>query len=69
MSDLQTTMAKATEPTAPLMVTVPEACRLTGLGRTKIFELVKEAKLKSVAVGRRRLIAYASLVALVGEAA
>lgn len=69
VSDLQTAMATAAATVAPLTVTVPEACRLTGLGRTKVFELVKEARLKSVAIGRRRLILYSSIVALAGEAA
>lgn len=64
MSDLQTTIATAAATVAPVTVTVAEACRLTGLGRTKVFELVKEAKLKSVAIGRRRLIVYSSILEL-----
>jgi excisionase family DNA binding protein len=61
-------MNTSTQPN-PILVTVPEAIRLTGLGRTKIFELIREAKLKSVTVGRRRLIRFDSIAARAGEAA
>ena len=50
----------------PIAVTVEDAQRLSGLGKTKLYELISQRKLKSVAVGRRRLILFASLVALLG---
>ena len=50
----------------PISVTVKTARRLTGLGNTKIYELIKQQKLKTVAVGRRRLILYRSLEELIG---
>ncbi|HME25463.1 MAG TPA: hypothetical protein VKI44_29720 [Acetobacteraceae bacterium] len=37
---------------------------MTGLGRTKIYELIAERKLKTVAVGRRRLVLIESIEAL-----
>jgi excisionase family DNA binding protein len=40
----------------PLAVDIPGACRLTGLGRTQIYELVSSGKLRSCKVGRRRII-------------
>jgi excisionase family DNA binding protein len=49
------------DPWKPISVTVQEARKLTGLGNTLIYELIKEGKLKSVAVGRRRLILYSSI--------
>lgn len=48
----------------PLAVRVDVACRLTGLGRTTIYELLKSGKLRSVKVGRARLIDKASVRAL-----
>jgi excisionase family DNA binding protein len=39
-------------------------CQITGLGRTKIYELVAEGRLKATAIGRRRLVFYASIEAL-----
>ncbi|MBM3601651.1 MAG: helix-turn-helix domain-containing protein [Alphaproteobacteria bacterium] len=55
--------------TPPVLVTIAETCRLTGLGRTKIFELINHNKLKSVTIGRRRLVSYKSILTLAGEAA
>ncbi|WP_174278455.1 excisionase family DNA-binding protein [Sphingomonas bacterium] len=48
----------------PLAVRVAVACSLTGLGRTTIYELLKSGRLRSVKVGRARLIDRASLVGL-----
>ena len=45
----------------PIAVTIPDARRLTGLGTTTIYQLISQAKLKSVAIGRRRLVIYASI--------
>ena len=45
----------------PLTVTVPEACRLTGLGRTAIFKLIMRGQLESAHVCGRRLINFKSL--------
>jgi excisionase family DNA binding protein len=46
---------------SPITVTVAEARAITGLGNTKIYELIAEGKLKSVAIGRRRLLLYESI--------
>jgi excisionase family DNA binding protein len=53
----------------PISVPIDDACRITGLGRTKIYELIAEGKLTSVSVGRRRLVIYESIEALLGAAA
>jgi excisionase family DNA binding protein len=45
----------------PLSVDIPEACRLTGLGRSKLYELLSNGEIASVKVGKRRLIKVASL--------
>jgi excisionase family DNA binding protein len=47
----------------PLTVTVPMAMKYSGLGRTKLFELIANREIESVRVGTRRLIVFASLKA------
>ncbi|MTV16255.1 helix-turn-helix domain-containing protein [Bradyrhizobium elkanii] len=46
--------------------TVAEACEATGLGRTKIYELIGDGRVATTMVGRRRLVIVQSLLALVG---
>lgn len=45
----------------PLSVTVPAALRLSGLGRTKLYELLAQKKIESLKVGTRRLVKFDSL--------
>lgn len=40
----------------PVLYRVPEAARLLGLGKTKIYELIRGKRLRSVTEGRTRLI-------------
>jgi excisionase family DNA binding protein len=40
----------------PLLVSIPEAAACLGIGRTKMFELVKSGAVPAVAIGRRRLV-------------
>jgi excisionase family DNA binding protein len=47
----------------PVTVTVPDAMKYSGLGRTKLYELIAQQKINSTTVGKRRLIEYASLKA------
>jgi excisionase family DNA binding protein len=47
----------------PLTITVLDALRLSGLGRTKLYELITNGEIQSVRVGTRRLIDFASLKA------
>ncbi|WP_081493001.1 excisionase family DNA-binding protein [Bradyrhizobium yuanmingense] len=49
-----------------LTCTVAEACEVTGLGRTKIYELIGDGRVTTTTVGRRRLVMVQSLLALVG---
>jgi excisionase family DNA binding protein len=53
----------------PVSTTVDDACRITGLGRTKVYELIGQGKLKTATIGRRRLVIYASIIALLGDGA
>lgn len=52
----------------PILVSVPDAARLLGLGRSSIYSLLAAGRLDSVVLGRRRLIRYESVRA-VAEAA
>jgi excisionase family DNA binding protein len=45
----------------PIAVPVQEACQIGGFGVTTAYELIKQGKLKTVAIGRRRLVIYSSL--------
>lgn len=48
----------------PLAISVREAAHRLGLGRTKIYDLVRSGELQSRTVGRRRLISMASVAAM-----
>ena len=54
-------------PLEPLTVRIPVAVQLTGIGRSKIYELIAAGKLDIVKVGASTLITVASLRRLVGE--
>lgn len=47
-----------------LSCTVAEACEVTGLGRTKLYDLIGEGHLDAVTIGRRRLVPMNSLLKL-----
>lgn len=40
---------------------IPDACEILGVGRSMVFELIKSGELRSVKVGRRRLISSEAL--------
>jgi len=58
-------MNNISTPTEPLAVGVNDATRLSGLGKSKLWELVASGKLAVKRVGRRTLISYESLKQLV----
>lgn len=47
-----------------LSCTIDKACEATGLGRTKLYELIGSGQLITTTVGRRRLVLVRSLLAL-----
>ncbi|TMJ52404.1 MAG: helix-turn-helix domain-containing protein [Alphaproteobacteria bacterium] len=47
-----------------LTCTISEACQVTGLGRTKLYELIGAGHLLTTTVGRRRLVMVRSLLSL-----
>jgi excisionase family DNA binding protein len=54
-------------PQKPLAVTIPVALNITGIGRTKFYQLIKNGTIESIRIGRRRLINYASLERLASD--
>ena len=50
----------------PLTTTIAGAIKLSGIGRTTIYRLIKSGELQSTIVGRRRLVVVASLRDLLG---
>jgi len=51
--------------TEPLAVRVPEACRMIGIGRSKLYELIAEGTIKAVKIGSVTVIPIAQLKALI----
>lgn len=40
----------------PLTVRIPEACRMTGIGRSKLYELIKAGEIGIIKVGTITLV-------------
>lgn len=53
--------ARETKDGLSLLVTVEEASRLLGIGRTTMYDLIGRGEVKSVRLGKRRLISRKSL--------
>jgi excisionase family DNA binding protein len=45
----------------PLTARIPEACRLTGIGRSKLYELIAAGEIEVVKVGAITLVPVSSL--------
>ena len=54
---------------ARISVGIDNAAKLTGLSRSRLYELMGEGKVRSVHIGRRRLVLVSSLRELLGEVA
>lgn len=52
-----------------LTCTAIDAARSLGIGKTKLYELIGQGKLKTIKIGRRTLIKTDSIRTLVDEAA
>lgn len=61
------TKKPATVPIPRLSVGVEEAAELLGLGRSSVFNLMKDGQLRSIKVGKRRLIAMSELEAFLSR--
>jgi excisionase family DNA binding protein len=49
----------------PLAYSIADACRVTSIGRTRLYTLIAEGQLEVRKIGRRSLIPAASLRALI----
>ena len=49
----------------PLAYSINEACRVSSLGRTRLYQLIAEGRLEVRKIGKRTLIPAASLRALI----
>jgi excisionase family DNA binding protein len=56
-----------TLPTEPVSVRIAMAVRLTGIGRSTLYELIKSGEIETVKVGRSTLIPFRCLKKLVGN--
>ena len=45
----------------PVLLTVKDACKMLGLGSTKVNELIGKNDISSIKVGRRRLVVIQSV--------
>lgn len=53
----------------PLAYSIHDACRVSSIGKTRLYQLINEGKLEARKIGKRTLIPAASLRALIcGEA-
>ena len=52
-------------PLEPLTVRIPVAVQLTGIGRSKLYELIKSGDVDTVKIGTATLVTMASLRRLV----
>ena len=48
-------------PMRPITVRIREACRITGIGRSKLYELIQAGELQTIKVGSITLIPVASI--------
>jgi excisionase family DNA binding protein len=44
---------------------IREACRATSIGRTRVYELIREGRLRATRIGGRTIIPAESLLALI----
>lgn len=51
----------------PVAISINGAARALSLGRTSIYQLIKEGRLETVKLGRRTLIKVASIHALIAD--
>jgi excisionase family DNA binding protein len=52
---------------APIALRIPDAARVSGCSRTRLFGMIRSGELKSVKIGKRRLILAESLRARLSE--
>lgn len=63
----RTVKSTEVEQLRPISVRVPEACRLTGIGRSKLYELIATGEIEIVKVGTITLVPVAALTAFIKQ--
>ncbi len=48
---------------APIAVTIPDAVKLSGMSRSRLYECLQQGKISARKAGRRTLISFADLEA------
>lgn len=48
-------------PVEPVLLSVPEAAKALSIGRSEVFSMIRERRIRSIKRGRRRLIPLAEL--------
>jgi len=61
MKVIDSAVIGATTSVRPLAVRIREACRLTGIGRSKLYELIQAGEISTFKVGAMTLIAMTEL--------
>ncbi len=51
----------------PLASTIPETCRRLGIGRTLVYDLIRQGKLRPIKLGTRTLIPETELQRLITD--
>ncbi len=65
---LQALVEAPPPPPEPIAVRIPEAMRLTGIGRSKLYELIASGEIETAKIGTCTLITTASLRQLIERA-
>jgi excisionase family DNA binding protein len=51
----------------PEAVSIPETCRITGLGRSTIYQMISDGTLPSIKIGKRRLVRTSTARRLIAD--
>ena len=51
----------------PEAVSIPETCRITGLGRATIYQMISDGTLPSIKIGKRRLVRTSTARRLIAD--
>jgi hypothetical protein len=51
----------------PITASIPAFCRLSGIGRSKLYELINSGTIKTVRIGKRQFIVIASFRDLIAR--
>lgn len=49
---------------APVLLTIPEVCAMLRVSRWSVYQLINSRRLKTVKIGRRRLVALSAVHAM-----